>query len=114
MSNLADNQVKLSDGRIVELRELKGSDEMVVAAQLGDNFTPDGAGAVIFQSCLIAQTITKVGDANRPALRGFGAYRDYLSSFKGKDWNRIKKLFDVLNGDSADGMEEGNGDSAIE
>lgn len=112
MENLTEYQVKLSDGRIVELREQKGSDEMVVAAQLGDNFTPDGAGAIIFQNCLIAQTVTKVGDQPRPPLRGFAAYRDFLAQFKGKDWNRIKKKYDELNGDLEEENKEGNGSEA--
>lgn len=96
---LADNQVKLSDGRVVEMREQLGNDEMIVAAQLGNVFTPDGAGAVIFQSCLIARTITSIDGVKPQPMRNYEAYRDFLAQFKGKDFNRIKKLYEKLNGD---------------
>lgn len=96
---LADNQVRLSDGRILEMRELIGSDEMIVAGQLGDVFEPNGAGAVIFQTCLIARTITKVGDQEPPRFRSYEMVRDFLGNFKGKDYAKIKKLFEQLNSD---------------
>lgn len=98
-TELQENQVRLSDGRIVEMRELVGSDEMIVAGQLGDVFEPNGAGAVIFQTCLIARTITKVGGIDTPRFRNYEGVREFLSNFKGKDYAKIKKLFETLNGD---------------
>jgi hypothetical protein len=79
---LAENQVRLSDGRIVEMRELIGSDEMVVAGQLGDVFEPNGSGAVIFQTCLIVRTITKIGGVETPRFRSYENVRDFLLLFK--------------------------------
>lgn len=96
---LAFNQVRLSDGRVVEMRELLGSDEMVVAAQLGDVFEANGSGAIIFQNCLIARTIVKIDEQPAPRLRTYEHVRDFLSSFKGKDYAKIKRLFDKVNGD---------------
>jgi hypothetical protein len=97
---LADNQVKLSDGRIVEMRESTGADEMIVSGELGDTFTANGAGAIIFQSCLIAKTVTSIDGKPIMPMRGFTAYRDFAGSFKSKDWNKIKNLYDKLNGDN--------------
>lgn len=96
---LADNQVKLSDGRVVELRESTGADEMIVSAELGDTFTANGAGAVIFQSCLIAKTVTKINGQPLPPMRGFKTYREFAGGFKTKDWNKIKNLYTALNGE---------------
>ncbi|KEO82995.1 hypothetical protein [Tumebacillus flagellatus] len=93
------NQVRLSDGRLVEMREMIGSDEMIVAGQLGGVFEPNGAGAVIFQSCLIVRTIVKVDGMEPPRFRNYEGVRDFLAGFKGKDYTKIKKLFEKLNGD---------------
>lgn len=100
---LADNQVKLSDGRIVEMRESTGADEMIVSAELGDNFQANGAGYTIMQSCLTAKTVTKIDGQPIPTIRGYAAYRDFTAGFKSKDWNRIKTLYNTLNGE-----DEGN------
>jgi hypothetical protein len=102
---LADNQVKLSDGRIIEIRETTGADEIVVAAELGDTFGANGGGAVIFQSCLMAKSISKIDGLPNKPIRDFGEYRDFLSSFRSKDWNKIRELYQKLNGDD----EKGNG-----
>ena len=99
-TELAFNQVRLSDGRIVELRELLGSDEMIVAGQLGDVFEANGSGAIIFQNCLIARTIVKVNEQPVQPLRKYEDVRDFLSGFKAKDYLKIKRLFDKVNGDS--------------
>ncbi|GIM47040.1 hypothetical protein DNHGIG_25890 [Collibacillus ludicampi] len=100
---LAENQVRLSDGRIVEMREAVGSDEMIVAGQLGDVFEANGAGGVIFQTCLIARTITKIDGQPVQNLRGYESVRDFLAGFKAKDWNKIRALYNKLNGDDAQG-----------
>ncbi|MBL0386228.1 hypothetical protein JJB07_06125 [Tumebacillus sp. ITR2] len=100
---LAFNQVRLSDGRIVDMREMLGSDEMIVAGQLGDVFEANGSGAIIFQNCLIVRTISKIDGVDVPRLRNYEQVRDFLSNFKAKDYTRIKRLFETLNGD-----QEGN------
>lgn len=97
------NTVTLSDGRVVELREQKGSDEIVVAGQLGDLFTMDGAGAMIFQNFLIVSTITSIDGKPIEKKRNFEDVRDFLDTFKAKDWNKVKALHTKLNGD-----DEGN------
>jgi hypothetical protein len=76
---------------------------MIVAGQLGDVFEPNGAGAVIFQTCLIARTIVSVGGVKPAVMRDYTAVRDYLAQFRAKDWNKIKVLYNKLNGD-----DEGN------
>lgn len=96
---LSFNQIRLSDGRLVEMREMLGSDEMIVAGQLGGVFEPNGAGAVIFQSCLIVRTIVSVDGVEPPRFRNYEGVRDFLAGFKGKDYSKIKKLFEKLNGD---------------
>lgn len=96
---LADNQVKLSDGRIVDMRESTGADEMIVASELGDKFEANGSGGVIFMTCLIAKTISGIDGKPLPPLRGYAAYRDFAAQFKSKDWNKIRNLYQKLNGD---------------
>jgi len=95
---LAENQVQLSDGRIVELRESTGADEMIVAAELGDLVEANGAGMIVLQSCLIAKTIVKINDQPLQRLGSYAAYRDFLSQFKTRDWNKIRLLYATLNG----------------
>lgn len=94
---LADNQVKLSDGRIVEIRESTGADEMVISGELGDTFEANGGGFLIMRSCLIAKSITSINGNPVPPMRGFEQYRDFAGSFKTKDWNKIRELYDRLN-----------------
>ncbi|NRD80283.1 hypothetical protein HPT25_23455 [Bacillus sp. BRMEA1] len=95
---LADNQVKLSDGRVVEMRESTGADEMAVSAELGDTFQMNGGGMMIYQSCMIAKTITNIDGKSIPPMRGYAAYRDFAAGFKSKDWVKIKQLYNKLNG----------------
>lgn len=96
---LPENQVKLSDGRIVEMRESTGADEMAVAAELGDIFGANGGGAVIFQSCLMAKVISNINGEPVAPLRGYEEYRNFLSLFRSKDWTKIRILYQKLNGD---------------
>lgn len=103
---LAENEVRLSDGRIVAIRELVGADEMIVAAQLGKVFTPDGGGAVVFQSCLIARSVESVDGKLVSPCKSYQDYRELLGSFKSKDYQKIKKTYEVVNGSGSD--EEGN------
>lgn len=103
VKQLADNEAKLSDGRVVTVRELVGSDEMIVAAQLGKVFTPDGGGAVVFQSCLIARSVESINGQPVTPMRSYSEYRDFLAMFKSKDYSKIKKLYDKVNGDDAEG-----------
>lgn len=99
------NQVKLSDGRIVEMRETIGCDEMVVAAQLGDTFEANGAGSVIFHTCLIAHTIVSIDGVKVVPMRNFEAVRDLLAGFKGRDYKKIAVLYNKLNNEGAEGNE---------
>lgn len=108
MNELAENQVKLSDGRVVEMREQMGNDEMIVAGQLGDLFTPDGAGAMIFSTCLIVRTIKSIDGVDFVAPKNYAGVRDFLGGLKQKDWSKIRDLSTKLNSDA-----EGN-DSASE
>lgn len=99
---LAFDEVKLSDGRIVKMREQIGNDEMIVAGQIGNVFESNGSGYIIFQTCLIVRTIVSVDGIQPEKMRNYESVRDFLAGFKAKDFNRLKKLFDKLNG------EEGN------
>lgn len=93
------NSVLLSDGRTIVLREALASDEMIVAGQLGDVFEANGAGSVIFNSCLIARTIVSVDGSPAPIMRNYESVRDFLAGFKGKDWRKIAAKYKELNGD---------------
>lgn len=100
---LAENQVKLSDGRIVEMRESTGADEMAVSAELGDVITNSAGGMLIFQSCLIAKVVTKINGESVAPLRGYEEYRNFLSLFRSKDWGKVRILYNKLNGDDEQG-----------
>lgn len=100
---LAENQVELSDGRIIEMRETTGADEMVVSAELGDTFATNGGGMVIFQSCLIAKSIDKIDNKPVPPMRDFSEYRDFMDLFRSKDWSKIRAVYLKLNDVDASG-----------
>jgi hypothetical protein len=97
---LAENQVKLSDGRIVTLREATGSTEMIVAAYLGDQYTPDTAGSVILMCCLVVYSIEKINEEKAPTLRKFEDFRDLMDSFRKVDFNKIRSLYYKMNSDA--------------
>jgi hypothetical protein len=100
---LAFNEVRLSDGRIVTIKELVGSDEMVVAAQLGKVFTPDGGGAIVYRSCLVARSIESIDGKPVSPCKSFQDYRDLSGQFKSKDYALIKNKYEELNGEGEEG-----------
>lgn len=100
---LKENQVGLSDGRIIEMREATGADELAVAGELGNAFQANGGGTVIYLTCLIVKTIISIdGKPVRP-MHGYEAYREFAATFKSKDFTKIRNLYRKLSGD-----EEGN------
>lgn len=96
---LAFDEVKLSDGRIVKLREGKGSDDFVIAAELGPVLAGNAGSAIILINAGIAKTIVSIDGKPVEPLRDFEKYRDLLDSFKSKDWSKISKKYNELNGD---------------
>ncbi|MDB5083315.1 MAG: hypothetical protein JWN30_201 [Bacilli bacterium] len=99
VEGIAHDEVKLSDSRVVKLRETIGNDEMIVASQLGDIFEPNMAGQVIFNSCLMVRTIVSIDGKPVESMRKYEEVRDFLASFKGKDWKKIAAKYKQLNED---------------
>lgn len=110
MDSLAFDEVKLSDGRVLKLRESVGSDEMIVAAQLGDVFEVNGAGSVIFNTCLIARSIVSIDGKPIQSMRSYEEVRDFLGTVKGKDYKKIATLYRKLNNEDegGNGLEAGS------
>jgi hypothetical protein len=110
MAELAVNQVQLSDGRIVEVREARGNDEMIVAAQLGETLGAGSGGFIVFQNCMVARCIDKIDGGKPLQLKNFANYRDLMGGFNKKDWNKIEKLYNSLNAEDEVGNEVKEGE----
>lgn len=97
--SLEYNEVQLKDGRIVKLREAKGSDNMIIAAELGPVLEPNAGSALILLDAQIAKTIVSIDNKPTEPLRNYEKYRDLLDMFSGRDWKRITAKYNEINGD---------------
>jgi hypothetical protein len=101
---LADNEVRLSDGRIVVMRETTAADEAVVAQMLGDKVSLQGAGIQVLTQANALKAIESIDgeplkkeDGSRNLFR---TYNDFLSAarqFKSKDMNKIIRKYAEMN-----------------
>jgi len=106
MPELNPNQVALSDGRVVTMRETTGADEMAASAMLGKHFTQDAAGINLYSKALAHRAITDVDGS--PLHNGpikFDGFRSFWGSTKTRDGQRILKKYTDLNGDPDDPLD---------
>jgi hypothetical protein len=94
---LADDEVLLSDGRIVKMREGTGADEISVAQMLGDRVSLQGAGAQILIQANALKTIESIDGQNPPVLRTYNDFLAFARQFKTKDLNKITRKYAELN-----------------
>lgn len=99
MADLKQNEVKMRDGRIVAIKEISGADEMIVASQLGKLFEPNGGGAFVFQTCLIARSVESVDGVPVKPMKGYEDYREFMGQFRGSDSAKIKAKYQEINGE---------------
>lgn len=100
MAELNPNQVELTDGRVVALRETTGSDEIAAGAMLGKHFTQDAAGIGMYTKALVHRSITDID--GKPLNTGpikFADFRAFWAEIKTRDSQRLMKKYQELNGD---------------
>lgn len=94
---VADDEVKLSDGRVLKLRETTGADDAAVAQMLGSNVSLDGASAKILIEAQALKSIASIDGKEPPIMRSYNEYLTFARGFKTKDMGRIQKKYMDLN-----------------
>ena len=109
---LNPNQVKLSDGRVVTLRETTGSDEIAAAAMLGSHFTQDASGAALYTKALAHRAIVDIdGVAVTKGPIKFKDFNAFWKDIKTRDSGKLMVKYQEMNSDSD---EEGNGNGPLD
>ncbi len=102
--DLESNEVVLSTGSKVIMKESTGVDEIMVAQMLGDKVNLQGAGAQILMQANTLKCIESVD--GQPLKKPDGAtnflrtYNDFLAAarlFKTKDLNRLMRKYAEMN-----------------
>lgn len=96
----ADDEVKLSDGRIVKMRETTGADEAAVAQMLGDKISLQGAGAAILVQANALKAIESIDGQGPPIMRSYNDYLKFARQIKTKDFNRITMKYMAMNNEA--------------
>jgi hypothetical protein len=99
---IADDEVKLSDGRTVKLRETTGADDAAVAQMLGNKVSLDGASAQILIQAQALKSIVSIDGQNPGIMKSYNDYLGMARGFKSKDMNRILKKYMELNFEADD------------
>ena len=94
---LGDDEIRLSDGRVVKMRETTGADETAVAQILGGKVSLQGAGSVVLVQANALKAIVSIGGQKPPVMNSYNAYLKFASSFKTRDLNRIKMKYADMN-----------------
>ena len=94
---IGDDEVKLSDGRLVKMRETTGADEAAVVQLLGDHISLKGAGSQILIQADALKSIASIDGQNPPIMRSYNDYLKFAREFKTKDLQRITKKYVELN-----------------
>lgn len=92
----------LSDGRVVTIRELTGADEMLslklCSKEMSLNEKEIGAAIMQQQNVLIVLSILKIDDEPISPPQSMQAALEFMAKLKMKDWNKIKTVYNELNG----------------
>jgi hypothetical protein len=99
---LADNEVRLSDGRIVVMREMTGGDEIAVAQMLGDKVSLQGAGAQVLAQANMLKSIESIDGKPAPILRTYNDILSFARQFKSKDMVKMLQKYAELNLEASD------------
>ncbi len=94
---IGDDEVKLSDGRIVKMRETNGADEAAVVQILGDHVSLQGAGAQVLVQANTLKAIVSIDGAAPPIFRSYNDYKSFARQFKTKDLNKLVRKYTQMN-----------------
>lgn len=97
---LADNEVRLSDGRLVVMRETTGADDAAVAKMLGDNVSLQGAGAAILVQATALKAVVSIDGQDAPILASYKNFLAFSSKFKSKDLRKIQVKYMQMNSEA--------------
>lgn len=112
---LEPNQVALSDGRIVTLRETTGRDEIAASQMLGSHFTSDGAGQTLFTKAIVMRGIEDI-DGKSPYKKPvtFKGFLNFWDEFKTRDSLALMAKYSQVNGSGEDPLDEKSDDETDE
>lgn len=94
---IGEDEVKLSDGRLVKMRETTGADEAVVVSLLGDHISLSGAGGQVLVQANALKSIASIDEQSPPIMRSYNDYLKFARQFKTKDLTRLTKKYVALN-----------------
>ncbi|MCF8566913.1 hypothetical protein LLE49_19525 [Alicyclobacillus tolerans] len=94
---VADDEVKLSDGRIVKMRETTGADDAAVAQMLGDKISLQGAGGAVFVQANALKAVVSVDGVPAPIMQNYRDFIKFSRTFKTRDMNRIASKYAQMN-----------------
>lgn len=101
VANLNFKDVKLSDGRVVTVRELTGADEMLSIRLMGKEMSLDqkevGAAVMTQQNVLVCLSVFKIDGEPCKTPNSLEAVMQTLTQYKLSDWNKIRGAFNDLN-----------------
>lgn len=94
---IADDEVKLTDGRLIKMRETTGADEAAVVAMLGEHISLNGAGSQVLVQANALKSIASIDGQNPPIMRSYNDYLKFARMFSTKNLARITKKYVALN-----------------
>ena len=94
---LADDEVKLSDGRLVKMRETNGADEAAVVSLLGDHISLSGAGGQVLVQANALKSIALIDGQAPPIMRSYNDYLKFARLFSTKNLARLTRKYVALN-----------------
>ena len=94
---LGDDEVRLSDGRLVKMRETTGADEAAVVQILGDHISLNGAGGQVLVQANALKSIASIDGQSPPVFRSYNDYLKFAREFKTKDLARLTRKYVALN-----------------
>lgn len=94
---IGDDEVKLTDGRLVKMKETTGADEAAVVQLLGNKISLSGAGSQILIQANALKSVVAIDGKTPPILCSYNDYLGFARGFKTKDLQRITKKYVELN-----------------
>lgn len=94
---ISDDEVKLSDGRLVKMRETTGADEAAVVSLLGNHISLDGAGGQVLIQANALKSIESIDGQSPPIMRSYNDYLKFARQFSTKNLARLTRKYVALN-----------------
>jgi hypothetical protein len=94
---IGDDEVKLSDGRIVKMRETTGADEAAVVRILGNHVSLDGAGGQVLIQANALKSVVSIDGQAPPIMASYNDYMKFARMFTTKNLARLTRKYVALN-----------------